>query len=186
MATKETKTEKKSTRESRKKGSLEGGFQKEKYLQLKAFAMEREKENFSKLFVIHEKANWWKLIGNSAIIFHFELAKRAGMRTKLINDTDYDLRTEDGVVNIKNITELDMKLESISIHPLEIKPEYRIYNIRKKYTTAEINLLKQSKELEWERVNKIVLPKEIFPVLYMTERELLHRLFFTTKLFDPW
>ena len=50
----ETKMEKSSTRAARKRGSLEGGLQKEKYLKLKAFAIEHEKENFSKLFIIHE------------------------------------------------------------------------------------------------------------------------------------
>lgn len=178
--------EKSSTRAARKRGSLEGGVQKEKYLKLKAFAIEHEKENFSKLFIIHEKTNWWKMIGHSAIIFHFDLSKRAGMRTKLVDDSDYDLKTEDGVINIKNIYELDSKLESISIRPLEIKPEYRVYNIGKKYTVAEIENLRKAKELEWEKINSIVVPETIFPVLFMTERELLHRLYFTTKLLDPY
>lgn len=75
----ETKTERKSTREARKAGAARGTAEREKYLKLKKFALEREKENYSKLFIIHEKGEWWKMVGNSAIIFHYELAKRAGI-----------------------------------------------------------------------------------------------------------
>ena len=154
--------EKKSTREARKAGSIRGTAEREKYLKLKKFALEHEKENFSKLFIIHEKGEWWKMVGNSAIIFHYELAKRTGMRSKLLDDSDYDLKTEDGVVNIRNIYELDSKLESISIRPIEIKPEYRVYNIGKKYTVAEIENLRKAKELEWEKLIALSCRKQFF------------------------
>lgn len=182
----ETKKEKKSTREARKAGSIRGNAEKEKYLKLKAFALEREKENYSKLLVIHEKGEWWKLVGNSAIIFHYELAKRAGIRSKLLDDSDFELKSADGVVNIKNVLEFDKKLGSISIHPLEIKSDYRVYNIGKKYTSSEIEMLKKTKELEWERINKIVVPETIFPSLFSTLRELLHRIYFSTRIIEPY
>ena len=182
----ETKTERKSTREARKAGAARGTAEREKYLKLKKFALEREKENYSKLFIIHEKGEWWKMVGNSAIIFHYELAKRAGMRSKLLDDSDFDLKSEDGIVNIKNITDLDAKLNSISIHPLEIKPDYRIYNIGKKYTPSEIEMLKKTKELERGKVNKIILPKTVFPEFYMSLRELLLRVYFSTRIFEPY
>ena len=178
--------EKKSTREARKAGSIRGTAEREKYLKLKKFALEHEKENFSKLFVIHEKGEWWKMVGNSAIIFHYELAKRTGMRSKLLDDSDFDIKSKDGIVNIKNIIDLDEKLNSISIHPLEIKPDYRVYNIGKKYAPSEIEMLKKTKELEWGRVNKVILPKTVFPEFYMSLRELLSRVYFSTRIFEPY
>ena len=65
-----SESEKKSTRTARAKGAKIGREKKELYFKLKVFALEKEKKNFSKLLVIHEKDNWWKMVGNSAIIFH--------------------------------------------------------------------------------------------------------------------
>lgn len=181
-----SESEKKSTRTARAKGAKIGREKKELYFKLKVFALEKEKKNFSKLLVIHEKDNWWKMVGNSAIIFHYEIAKRIGMSSKLVPDSDFDCKSEDGVVNIRNIDILETKLENNSINPLEIKPEYRIFNLGKKYSPSEIANLKKTQELELARVNKIIMPEEIHPVLFMTLRELLYKVYFSTKLIEPY
>lgn len=183
---KETASKKKSVRSSQTKLTEEGRKQKEQYRKIKAFALEREKENWSKLFVIHEKKNWWKMVGHSAVFFQYEVAKRAGMTTKLKEDTDYELKSEEGVINIKDVLELDDKLEKAGVQPVDIKKEYRIYNIGKKYTEGDLERLQKQKELEWAKVNKIVLPKEMFPLLFADEKELLERIYFSTKLIEGY
>lgn len=47
-------------------------------------------------------------------------------------------------------------------------------------------MLKKTKELEWGKVNKIVLPKTVFPEFYMSLRELLSRVYFSTRIFEPY
>lgn len=184
--TKMEKTAPKSTRESRKKGAEDGRKRKDKYLEIKSFALAREDKNFSKLFVIHEKDNWWKMVGNSAIIFHYEIAKRIGMSSKLVADTDFECVSEDGVVNIKSIHDLDLKLDQNKIRLLDVKEEYRIYNLGQKYTASDIERMKKTKELEWGKVNSIVLPKDIHPLLFKSERELLLFTYNYTKKFDSY
>lgn len=181
-----TKVEKKTTRTARAKGAKVGREEKELYFKLKAFALEKEKKNYSKLFVIHERENWWKMVGNSAIIFHYEIAKRIRMSSKLVPDSDFDYKSEDGVVNIRNIDILETKLEHNGVNPLDIKPEYRVFNLGKKYTPSEIANLKKQKELELARVNKMIMPEEIHPVLFMTLRDLLHTFYFATKDIEPY
>lgn len=174
----------KSTREARIAGAKKGREQKATYLQWKAFAIDREKQNYSKLFIIHEKGNWWKMVGHSAILFHYEVAKWIGMSSKLVPDTDYDHISEDGVVNIKDVYLLDKKLAANHINALDLKGEYRIYNIGKKFTEADIAALKKAKVLEWERINKIILPKEIFPTLEAGLRELTTKVYYATRSID--
>lgn len=175
-----------SSREARIAGGESGRIQKARYSQWKAFAVEHEADNYSKLFVIHEKDNWWKMVGHSAIMFHYEVSKWAGIKSKLVPDTDYDTRSEEGVVNIRDIDQLDAKLMAIKVNSIDIKPDYRVYNIGKKYTKADIEALKQTKAIEWAKVNKIILPREVFPALFMSLRELLTRLYFSTRSLDAY
>lgn len=175
-----------SSRTARIEGGKAGRLQKARYRQWKAFAIEREADNYSKLFVIHEKDNWWKMVGHSAVMFHYEVSKWAGIKSKLVPDTDYDTRSEEGVVNIRDIDQLDAKLTAIKVGAIDIKPDYRVYNIGKKYTAADIAMLKQTKAQEWAKVNKIILPREVFPALLVSLRELLTKLYFSTRSLDAY
>ena len=175
---KTNKVEKRGLKETRTEKAELGRKQKAEYQRVKAFAIEREKQNFSKLFIIHEKDNWWKMVGHSAIIFHYEIGPMIGMRSNLVDDKDFDLKSKDGVVNIKNIVELSEKLESAKIFLLDLKDSYRVYNIGKKFTSAELNSLKKKKEQEWAKVNKIVVPEKYSALLFSGERELIREVYF--------
>ena len=103
---KTNKVEKRGLKETRTEKAELGRKQKAEYQKIKAFALEHERQNFSKLFIIHEKDNWWKMIGNSALIFHYDIAKRIKYSSKLMEDSDFECRSEEGVVNIKSIYDL--------------------------------------------------------------------------------
>lgn len=175
-----------STRIARNAGSAAGAKQRATYIRVKSFALEREEKNFSKLFIIHEKENWWKMIGHSAILFHYEVSKWIGMKSKLQPDTDYDAKSEDGVVNIRDVYLLDSKLTGVKVNLLEATPDYRIYNIGKKYTLADIAALRKTTELEWAKINKIILPREIFPSLFVSLKELLRKMYFSTRQLETY
>ena len=180
------KMEKKSTKEARVKDGDSGREKKKEYLALKRFALGRERENFSKLFVFQDNKGWWKMVGHSAVIFYYDIADRIGMKTKLKEDTDFDLKSEDGVVNIKSITLLTEKLETVKIQLFKLEDKYRIYNIGKKYDVSELERMKKAKELEWDKVNKIILPRQIYPTLYKYERELLVNSYFSMKRMETF
>lgn len=177
----ENQAEKRSTRQARIEGGMEGRKRKEEYLRIKKFALEREKENFSKLFIFKDNKGWWKMVGHSAVIFHNEIAKRIGMKTRLNEDTDFDVKSEDGVINIKSIVQLSEKLETVNVYLLELKEDYRVYNLGKKYDNSDLERLRKTQELEWGKVNKIILPKHLYPTLYKCERELLLNSYFAMK-----
>ena len=176
----------KSSRDARIIGGEIGRRQKQKYFRIKSFALKREDENFSKLFIIHEKDDWWKMVGHSAIFFHYDVSNWINMKSKLLPDSDYDCKSEDGVVNIRDIYALDSKLVKVKINPIDIKDDYRIYNIGKKYTLADIEAFKKAHAMEWARVNKIILPKEIYPKLFISLTELLNKIYFSTKKLEPY
>ena len=175
-----------STRAARIAGGKEGRERKARYLKLKAFVLGLEKENYSKLMLIHEKDDWWKMIGHSAIMYHYEVSKWIGVSSRLRQDTDYDYKSEDGVVCIKDVYKLDKRLAAAKISLLDSSNEYRIYNLGKKYTHADIERMKKSQELEWEKVNNIIIPTETFPTLHTSLRELISCIYFSTRKLEVY
>ena len=166
-----------STIAARSAAANEGREQRKAYQKWKAFAIEREKDNYSKLFLIHDKKNWWKMVGHSAVIFNYEVSKWIHYNCKLHVDNDYENQSEDGIVNIRNIYDLDKKLVAFNISLLKATDNYRVYNIGKKFTPGDLEHMKKERELEWAKVNKVVLPKEVFPTLYLLERDLYVNVF---------
>lgn len=175
-----------STVSARSAGAKEGQKQKDKYQKLKAFAIEREKDNYSKLFIIHEKGNWWKMLGHSAIIFNYEVSDWVGYRCKLLPDSDYENKSEEGVINIRDVFELDKKLVKTKISLLKSTEDYRVYNIGKKFTQGDLLHMQKKRDLEWSKVNKIILPKVLFPELYQLERDLFTKVYFMSKNLDTY
>lgn len=195
--TKKTKTEVKkteieeqqnipSTQAARIAGGKAGREQKARYLKLKVFVLGREKENYSKLFLIHEKDHWWKMIGHSAVMYHYEVSKWIGMSSRLRQDTDYDYKSEDGIVSIRDVYALDQKLTSVNIGLIKSTNDYRVYNLGKKFTHADIERMRKSQELEWQKVNSIVIPKEVLPTLHTGLRELVTNIYFATKKLEAY
>lgn len=167
-----------STAAARKKGRKEGTEQRKIYLRWKQEAMKHEKDNYSKLYVVHEKKNWWKMFGHSAILFHYDVSKWANMKSRLQTDSDYNIRSEEGNVNIKDVYEFDKLLAKVNVNLLFASDDLRIYNIGKKYTEEEINAMIRSEELEWAQANQTIKPKEVFPALYTFLLRLLSNLYF--------
>ena len=175
-----------STRQARTKGAAEGQLRKKNYLKLKAYVLKVEPKNYSKLILLHEKDGWWKMFGHSALMFHYDVAKWINYPAKLLPDSDYDHRSEEGVVNIRDIFELDSRLAAVKINVLDMHSAYRTYNIGKKYSPGELEAFQKTKDLEEAKVNKIIIPKQTFPDLYTQLRDLTTKVYFTTRLFNTY
>lgn len=156
------------------------------YIKLKKHTLESEKGNYTKLIFIHDRANWWKLFGHSAVIFYYEVAEWIHYSCKLRSDTDYEAISKEGVVNIRDIYALDKKLAAFNINLLHSSPDYRVYNIGKKFTEGDIQHMQKERDAEWAKVNHIVLPKEVFPTLFSLERDLFLQVFYTAKKLDSY
>lgn len=173
-----------SARPNRIKTGETGRSRRQAYLKLKAFTMEREPKNFSKLMILHEKDGWWKMFGHSALMFFYDVSKWINHSSKLRPDSDYDYPSPEGVVIIHDIDALHAKLIHAKIQPIDIKSAYRIYNIGKKYTPSDLAFFRDKHALEEAKVNSMLVPKEVMPELYTQLRELVHRTYFTAKTFE--
>lgn len=178
VAEKKGAGEKRSSTVDVRNASAEAGrVQKKSYQDWKAFALEREQDNYSKLFMIHEKKQWWKMVGHSAIMFYYEVSNWIHYNCKLHKDSDFENQSEEGIVNIRDVYKLDKKLAAFNIELLKATKEYRVYNLGKKFTPGDLEHMKKERDLEWAKVNKVILPKEVFPSLFLLERDLYKNVF---------
>ena len=85
------------------------------------------------------------MVGHSAIIYHYEVSRWIGATSRLREDTDYDYKSEEGIVSIRDVYALDQKLAAININLLDSSNDYRIYNLGKKFTRADIERMKKDR-----------------------------------------
>ena len=83
---------------------------------IKKAVFELEKENDSHIFVYYSGNKWYKIGGNSAMIFYHILAPQIkGYKPNLRPDGDYDCKFETGVVSIRDFDTLKQRLKSLGV-----------------------------------------------------------------------
>lgn len=176
----------KSTLTAREAGADDGRKRRAEYFAFKKFVIEREEENFSKLMIVHEKDEWWKIFGHSAIMFAYEVSGWIDMKVKLRPDSDYDYKSKEGVVIIRDVYTLDAKLAKAKVNLLKSTDDYRVYNLGKKFSEADLDRMMHKESLEWGKVNKIITVRDVFPDLHTALRELFSYYYFSIRKLETF
>ena len=133
----------------------------------KEFAFEFEKTNHNQLCLYASTGKWHKIGGNSALIYVHRIAPRLDIKPpKLLNDSDYYSHFKTGVVAIKDVETFEKRLESLNIHCVEATELYRIYDLGYKLTSGELKRLANMELSRKERINQLVIPKNVYPDIY--------------------
>lgn len=164
-----------------KERSETGRARRAKYEKLKKRVSELEPENFTKLYFILQKDGWFRAFGHSAIIFHYNFAPKIGVKSKLLEDKDYNYKIQGGVVNVRNMEKVEEGLNRLGMHVIKRDEQFLIFNLGRKYSLAEIQRLEEQKDREWSKVNAVALPKDSMPDLYKLLRELINKVYFKVK-----
>lgn len=159
MATAKTPAEK------RRIQSEERRALKKKYVETKKLLLEKEKDNFKSLYLVETHDGWYKMFGNSAVVYAFQLAPRLKLRPRLMPDTDYDCKSEQGVVSFRSREDLESHLKKLKIFPRFAQDGITIYDLGYANTAEDINLLIQKEDITWQKVNQILMPKVALPEL---------------------
>ncbi len=157
----------------------------EKY---KAAAMELEKNNLSELIFIDSTNGFKKLVGNSALFYTHDIAKRIGRRVNLLADTDRYSRSENGVVCLKLTGDLENSLASVFIvrsSEQQIEGLTR-FMLPAKHSTKELEEIKNDANKISEQINTIVVPKSLIPTIFSDLRELNVIVFQHTQNMPPF
>lgn len=154
---------------------------KKAYNSLKQKVKKLEENNYSRLILFESGNDWYKMAGNSMLIYYYEIAKkRLDLKLNIQPDTDYTQTLfEEGVLSFHGADSLEKKLKR-----LDILKERRdgggaiVYELNFKISKEEIGKFHEFLLEDQERAAKILQPKILLhPEIYKKLRHIQKRTF---------
>lgn len=163
-----------------------GRIYKQQYYDMKKTVLLREDHGTTRVVAIRQKPGWFRFLGKSALIFHYEIAPKINYHSKWYKDDDFKLQLKGGVVNIRDIDMLIKMMEQHNYAVINRSAAMVVFNAKKRYSLADLDALQGRVGEEWDRVNKVFVPKNSMPSLYRELRQLLYKIYMTTKRMDAF
>lgn len=156
--------------------------------QIKAAVMEFEQSNDHHLLIFDSTDGFSKIAGRSVLFYTMTIADRVRRRFSVKNDTDGYSRSEDGIVSVRSLDQLEAQLAEINIFPDRdlTTSELHFYKLAKVYTDEQVDRLRDQSRQDIERITSIVVPKSPVPLLYTMILELSRLIYYNCKrISDP-
>lgn len=150
---------------------------------IKSKAMEFERTNDHYLLIFDSTENFSKLAGHSVLFYTLTIADRIHRRYSVKNDTDDYFRSEDGIVSIRGLPQLESQLATLGIIPdsASSTSELHFYKLPRVYNDEQIAKLRDKSHQDVERITSIILPKSPHPILYNLILELNRLIYYNCK-----
>lgn len=150
---------------------------------IKAKVMEFEQTNDHHLLVFDSTDNFSKIAGRSVLYYTLTIADRIHRRYSVKNDSDDYSRSEDGVVSIRALEQLELQLAEINIFPDRklSTEELHFYKLPKVYNDEQVAKLRDRSRQDVERITSIILPASPIPELYTLILEMNRLLYHNCK-----
>lgn len=151
-----------------------------KYEELKVAIKNLEEKNFSRLILFHSGGKeWYKMGGNSLLIYKNAIAPRLKIRVNVQPDTDYTKCIfEDGVVSFRGMESLKERLEKVEkLKKITRRGEVVIFDLNLVVTEEQMQEYRDDLRDERERAvavlkADIVLTPEIYGKLKYIQRRI--------------
>lgn len=141
--------------------------------EIKLEAKEFEKRNNSKLMVFASSSGWWKMGGNSALIYAHILSRDLHLPSTPRVRLDKDLYGKffEGVLSIPNIDSLTERLEAIGVK-VEDKNERRvIFALPKPIQEDQLETIRSIREETLRKINETIPVRVIYPEVLIQQRK---------------
>lgn len=135
---------------------------------IKSQAMQFEATNDHHLLVFDSTDNFGKIAGRSVLFYALTIADRIHRRYNIKNDTDNYSRSDEGIISIRVLSQLEAQLHEIGIFPDHDlnTPELHFYKLPKTYSEEQIAKLRDKSRQDVARITSIIIPKSPSPKLY--------------------
>lgn len=149
------------------------------YFAVKRKALEYEKNNYTELVLVRtpdklkNKKYWWKIFGHSAVFYKYWVGERLKIKVRLLPDTDYEVKSEEGCVSIDDIDKVKRLLKAIKIYPREETEWVTIFKLGERISEQDYVLMLQEDEMRLEMTNRLIQPKEHMTDLNAKLRDVL-------------
>lgn len=149
---------------------------RELYLKHKMALLEKERDNYSKLYLLKTDGGWYKLFGHSALFLAKYLTNRVGKTYNLNFDNDYGVRDKNGSISVpgNKIEEFKLRMKHAKIN-LVNEWEYGLeFEIGERLSEEDVVNLEAEDEYITAKANELVLPHAIMPELRIQVKEMTH------------
>lgn len=141
-----------------------------RYQKCKAHAMLMETANYDKIIVFPSiDAPWYKIGGNSVLFYAYDIAPATFKNKELPTvrpDTDNGIRSDDGIVFVRNIEALIKRLEKAEITKYEVLDDgIYVFQLAREYTKTEVKGLRQIRYQKGNELEDMAVPKRVYPEL---------------------
>lgn len=139
-----------------------------------------EEGNDRHLLLFESTSNYYKLIGNSALIYACAIAGRLGRRYNLRPDTDGYSNSADGVISIRDFEALSEQLKGLNIIPdLQLShDELYFFKLPRVYSESKIDSFRKQIKISYASPSINLKKTTVAPELYMKILELQQRAFY--------
>lgn len=158
---------------------------KTKYYDLKRRVLGWEKNNYDSLAVVEDSNGMHKMFDHSAVIYAHDVARRLKIGAELKNDSDFEMTSDKPVVLIHDMPLLETKLAQIRIEKTSAEDGVSVFSLG--YTVDPVEykaMLTEEEELK-TRVNRLVLPTEVYPRLRFDLEQLSKKIFEAVRKMNP-
>lgn len=157
-------------------GSLDGAEFLKKYKkelkEIRNWALKQEEKNFSKLILFRVGRDWWKLGGNSALIYYADLAPRLGLNPRLLKDLDFGEKFEDGVISVRKVEKFIENLKKIKVELMTRSDFAVVFKLKMALTETEMEKIKKSEAVKEESLRDKMITDFLSPKLLLAAEEL--------------
>lgn len=153
---------------------------KKKYETIKTAVKNLEEKNYQNLILFRSGKEWYKMGGNSLLIYLNKIAPQLKIKPNIQPDTDYTkIIFEDGLISFRGIENLRTKLERLKVLGTVKENEGMvIFELTFKVDIAQLKNYKVELYDERERTLKTLTPEiTVAPRLYGDFRHLQKRIF---------
>lgn len=144
-----------------------------RYYDAKIVAMKLEQVNNSKLILFPsvtegEQEEWYKMGGNSALFYKNVIGPRMGRKNiKIRQDNDMNHRFSGGITSVhwkRKFIENMVKLGYEKFEENELGMLF--FDLETKFTKNEIEGFREREKKDKDRINQMIVPKNLYPDLY--------------------
>lgn len=141
---------------------------------IKETVMDFEKQNHTHLLFFKSTNGYYKLAGNSVLIYAGNVAQRIGYRYNIQIDTDHYSVSPTGIISFHLTKDLEEKLASIKITKDKKKSSDNLvfFRLEKPITDDELAHFQDLVNADKHTINKMIMPKSPIPTLYDYLKEL--------------
>ncbi len=155
------------------------------YEKVKSEVRMLEDRNFSRLILFDSGKGWYKMVGNSLLIYYYEImGKYFRNRPNIQPDTDYTKTIfEEGVLSFRGVEGISKKLKKVNaLKETRTGKNTVVFELNFELTRANMQDLRNELKLERERALGVIKPKiNVNPKMYDMIRRCQRRIFETVR-----